>query len=547
MRTKIILTVYSLAFILSLWISRTNAAGPPDLYMDIDGDGKKDTALQLDSSTQEKVSVRIWVDNWDSSPFFAEPFFGIKMFFFHDHNKIQVNKIKSFANDTDHGGLFTPVFCIFNDLGVGIVQLEVSNFNCVNITDRLLLYTLEIQSTGSGKSEIEITVDYPTGGIIPGGEDCKKAHTEDCSGSVIVVNSDESNGDDDEEDDNTTTPSTTSTLSATTTTPASTTTRASNITTSVRTGSRISRRTTTISKRTEKAIGTNKIMPGKKAASYRFPDDTKALYSASTTVSANPEELSPESSEILKEASSETTTISETPAFRLIISPSSIILNSKGLLQFSAKTISGGDEVEGTYTWKISPASTIGSTIDKSGLFSVGSNTTCSNVMETIVATDVLHKKESAETTVLIKPKEPLLPGCKLSINLSSVTVHSGNSISFVATSSGKSCAETSYAWSINSNIGSTINTDGVYKAGKNDADSSAIDIIIVKDKANNTSASSIATVLPSKKAFLPEQNSTQNPQNKQLSKGSFLSKTVTIAVLAAVFLAAFVLFRRKK
>ncbi len=193
--------IFTALFILWLFTTCTYALGATNLCFDTNGDGIKDTHLELEPAGQNKINLGIWLENWNNCSFAEESLFGVEMYLFYDHKKISVNKENSFANDTKHGGPFSPDFIIFNNLGVGIIQLEVANFNCVEIKDRLLLYTLELQASQSGNSEIEITVDYPTGSVTPGGPECKKPHTENSAGQILIVNSNGDEIDEDEEED----------------------------------------------------------------------------------------------------------------------------------------------------------------------------------------------------------------------------------------------------------------------------------------------------------------------------------------------------------
>jgi hypothetical protein len=185
MNTKLLFFIFLLIYLLN----GASASGTPNLYMDFNGDREHDSEWQIDSTTCGEATVEIWLTNWDKSSFSEEALFGVKMFFIYDQNKIEVSKTKSYANDTSNGGFFDPSFTILNDLGVGMIQMEVANFDCVDITDDILLYTLILQSIESGESEIEITVEYPDGAIMPGGNGCLTPHQEDCDGSICLINS----------------------------------------------------------------------------------------------------------------------------------------------------------------------------------------------------------------------------------------------------------------------------------------------------------------------------------------------------------------------
>ena len=201
-----------------------------------------------------------------------------------------------------------------------------------------------------------------------------------------------------------------------------------------------------------------------------------------------------------------TTTTTVVPSYKVTISPSSATLDSDATLQFSAKTTDNGSEVGGSYTWKIVSGSTIGSTIDKDGLFTAGENTTGSDINETVRVTDTDHDNKSATASVTIKFKEQPLPECEVRINPSAATVCSTETIVMEAETTGdEGCLTGDYEWSIDSEIESVIDQEGNYTAGINGTGSDATDVIAVVDNANYdisdsatiTVQSKIASVLP--------------------------------------------------
>ena len=121
-----------------------NPAQAADLTMDFDGDGIGDTAWNLDPIAGETVNVDIYVDNWDYS---GEPMFGVKMFLTIDNpTKVQLNFATPY--DFNNGGIWNPAFCWFHDWGGGIYQLEVADFNCQYNTDKLKLFTIQLECNG---------------------------------------------------------------------------------------------------------------------------------------------------------------------------------------------------------------------------------------------------------------------------------------------------------------------------------------------------------------------------------------------------------------
>jgi len=92
------------------------------------------------------------------------------------------------------------------------------------------------------------------------------------------------------------------------------------------------------------------------------------------------------------------------------IIPPSATLPSGGNQQFTAITTVDGQVESGTYTWQISPASTIGSSISSFGIYNAGSNNSSNTVTETIVVTDTAHRNASATAIVSVLPVPPSIP-----------------------------------------------------------------------------------------------------------------------------------------
>jgi len=237
------------------------------------------------------------------------------------------------------------------------------------------------------------------------------------------------------------------------------------------------------------------------------------------------------------------TTLFSSP-HRVAISPSSAMLNSGGVVQFSIKNISDENEVE-EYLWKIVPASSIGSTIDENGLFTAGNNTSSSSIKETVLLIDPLHENNYLTATVTINVIEQPLVGCALLINLTSAVILPGDTMRFFVKNFGERCMEGSYKWRTNSKIGSKISANGLYTAGNNESDNSAIDIIIVEDVNNKISANAIVTVLSSEKGAQVVPDYTQKPQQES---GRGIYSTVSIIIgIAILFLVGIALFRKVK
>jgi hypothetical protein len=148
----------------------------PNLYFDGDGDGVYDTSWEISG----KGLVEIYLDDWDTSDFSSEQIVGVQMYFYYDNTKIQVNEAESFAHDTDHEGVFAPSFSGFERMNEGKIKLVVGTGGCLDIVDKILLWTLEIQPIVEGASDVYIQVDYPDDGFVgAGGTDCDETHEED--------------------------------------------------------------------------------------------------------------------------------------------------------------------------------------------------------------------------------------------------------------------------------------------------------------------------------------------------------------------------------
>ncbi len=184
MKTLLIICTFLLGLI--LLFSSVQAAGPPNLHFDFDKDGNYDTQWNL--NVGERVDLEIWIDEWDAADFSDEGLFAVRMFFYYDDTQIKVNSSK--PNDTSNGGPFDGSFSVFEELGNGKIQLDLASFSCVSITDKLLLYSLELETIAGGTSEIKIKIDLGTenqGMLIPGGASCLSTHFEDAGDGVAAI------------------------------------------------------------------------------------------------------------------------------------------------------------------------------------------------------------------------------------------------------------------------------------------------------------------------------------------------------------------------
>ena len=172
----------------------------PNLCFDFDGDEECDTSWDI-SGTK---TVEIYLDDWDTSPWPTEPLWAVQIFFYYDHTKIDLNIGNSFPNDTIHGGPFDSSLSLSQQKGDGKYKLTASNNvqNCTVITDRILLWTLELEDIASGMSDIYIRIDFSGdpdhGAIFPGGADCLyDIHQEDGGDGHATINAIPGDGDGD--------------------------------------------------------------------------------------------------------------------------------------------------------------------------------------------------------------------------------------------------------------------------------------------------------------------------------------------------------------
>ena len=188
-------------------------------------------------------------------------------------------------------------------------------------------------------------------------------------------------------------------------------------------------------------------------------------------------------------------TDSDSSITRVVVSPETISLTSGDLIALDPQTINGGIKVEGTYSYEITPPSPIGSMIDEEGVFTAGINTSPSNIEETIKVTDTANENATALVLIIVAGRKQPSSACELFISPLSATLSPEDSITFSAKTLGKKCSEGLYEWKVNSKIGSSINAQGLYKAGKNSSSTPALDIVMVTDTVNTVSTDAIIKV----------------------------------------------------
>jgi len=193
-------------------------------------------------------------------------------------------------------------------------------------------------------------------------------------------------------------------------------------------------------------------------------------------------------------SSSTSTTTSVQPSYAVTVTPMSVTVSSGATLRFSAQTTLGGEAVAGTYDWQISPASTIGSSIDGTGLFTAGA--TITDRVETVVVTDTANGNVQATATVTVKRSEEPRK-CEVLVTPLAATVAPGETLILMASSAGE-CEEPQYEWSLTPGTGSSIESEGAactYTAGIPDGAETLLDTITVTDTVNDVVADAEITI----------------------------------------------------
>jgi hypothetical protein len=237
-------------------------------------------------------------------------------------------------------------------------------------------------------------------------------------------------------------------------------------------------------------------------------------------------------------------TPTESPLTKIVVSPETVTLTSGDLITLDPQTLNNGLFVEGDYSYEITPLSSIGSTMSDDGEFTAGTNTSLENIEETIKVTDTANQNVSGFVTIIIAGREQSSSTCELSISPLSATLASEDSMVFAAHNVGKGCGEGIYEWKVNSKIGSSINAQGLYRAGKNRSIQPALDIIMVTDTVNKVSSDVLITVLSGVEA---SSGVTAGPSNPKLTDVSESQTFPTILAVLIIFLIVFgILFLRK-
>ncbi len=233
---------------------------------------------------------------------------------------------------------------------------------------------------------------------------------------------------------------------------------------------------------------------------YRIPSGTTPATNTSSNRSArkaSTRRTTPSTQESRGGNPSGTTTLvpdsGSSPA-RVIVSPETVSIASGDLIVLDPRTINDGVTVEGDYTYDLT--STIGSTVSEDGQFIAGINTSSTDIEETIEVTDTANGNAKALVIIIVAARKQPSSECQLSISPSFAKLSPGKSMQFRAHNSDNGCSEGLYEWKVNSTIGSSINAEGLYTAGKNRDIKPALDIIMVTDTVNAMSTDAIISVL---------------------------------------------------
>lgn len=527
----------------SLGVFLTLLAGPvfPLSYeIDFNGDGSYDGAW--DMSVGDSIRVAIWLDDYTCLP--DDKLFGTQLYVQFDSNKLQT--VEAFSNDVRHGGPFDVGFSGFIERKPGIYNLTAAHFDYVRVDgDRILIGTIILEATSSGNTTIKAVNKLGIEGFDDGFvSDCelKQLFPDD---AVATINLTGGSGDDDddggdgdrgsegeERDDSGGEAIPSNASEGSSVGPG----MVSNDSDGARTLS--NRPVTSIPELFAEESFDSEEERGTRTRTGEASSPRRRQASSA----AGPSEEQPR-------IASQTTTSVKRPAspYQVLIIPSSLTVDGGGLSQLSAKTLFQGKEIEGTYDWKIVPASSIGSKIDKNGQFVAGINATGFDVEETIRVTDTKNGTD-AETVFTVNPQLEESVECQLTVNPSLVTLYPGDTVAFSGRSSGKKCKEGVYKWRVNTRIGSEISSEGIYSAGNKSIGKETIDIIILEDDANGITAQSLVTVLLPQEVSGQAVESMQQPdKGTAVGKGMFPGIFFIVLICVSAVVAGLVLYIKNR
>jgi uncharacterized protein YjdB len=204
------------------------------------------------------------------------------------------------------------------------------------------------------------------------------------------------------------------------------------------------------------------------------------------------------------------------------VSPNSTSVE-KGQTQNFSATVSGTNSPSQSVTWNVSGGSA--SSIDASGVLSVGSGETASTL--TVTATSTFDTGKSGSASVTVTTPTPTVTS--VSVSPSTASVQKGNTQNFSATVSGTNSPSQSVTWSVSGGSASSIDASGVLTVGAGEtATSLTVKATSVADNSKNGTATvSVTTATPS----TPTVTSVSvSPSTASVQKGNTQNFSATVS-----------------
>jgi hypothetical protein len=124
-----------------------------------------------------------------------------------------------------------------------------------------------------------------------------------------------------------------------------------------------------------------------------------------------------------------------------------------------------------------------------------GSSTSSTPASSTTTVNTSSTTTVPATTTILTATTSVVSSDCALNITPAAMTITPNQSISFTTALSSDVCSVPQLRWSVESSIGSSIDENGIYRAGANNADTDASDTVLVVDYANGIGARALIRI----------------------------------------------------
>ena len=168
------------------------------------------------------------------------------------------------------------------------------------------------------------------------------------------------------------------------------------------------------------------------------------------------------------------------------VAPDTITVQKGNTQSFSA-SVTGTNNPAKTVVWSVSGNTSVGTTIDTSGLLAVAVDETANTLTVTAVSTVDNSKSGTAAVTVsTAPPPAPAVTG--VTVAPDTITVQKGNTQSFSASVTGTNNPAKTVVWSVsgNTSVGTTIDTSGLLA-------------VAVDETANTLTVTAVSTVDNSK------------------------------------------------